>query len=288
MIPRGTLLIIGGAENKGDTIELVHEIKSGDFKHFAILQFLRIGRKKIEIITTGSSYQHEVKMMYEQAFNNIGFNNIGFIHIEDRDEASLPSYIERIEDANAIFFSGGDQSKLSKILGETPLVEAISKRYYEDKNFLVAGTSAGAMVMSKIMIIQGGSHEAMLKNDTKTSPGFGLLEYCIIDTHFLNRCRFGRLTHAVISHPGQLGVGLGEDTALIIKNGEDAECLGSGMVVIIDNSEIKQINIEEVEDECNVFVENLKVHLLIKGCRFNLKSRALANPAISVNKVMDN
>lgn len=288
MIPKGTLLIIGGAEDKGDNKALDIERKSGEFKHFEILKLLIKGNKIVEIITTGSEKQHEVKVKYQQTFNKIGFKNAGFIPIEDKNDAQESEYIQRIEKANAILFSGGDQFRLSTILGGTPLIDVISKRYYEDSDLVVAGTSAGAMVMSKIMISEGGTNEALLKNDMKTTSGFGFLEHCIVDTHFIKRGRFGRLAHAVIINPGQLGVGLGEDTALIVKNGKDAECFGSGMVVIIDGSEIGQTNISNVEDEYGVFVENLKVHLLVKGCRFNLKTRMLANPAINPRKKKGN
>jgi len=224
--------------------------------------------------------QQDVKSMYEQTFDRLGFKNTGFISIDGKKDARSSKYISRIEKANAIFFSGGDQFRLSTILGGTPFIDAVTKRYWKDKDVVVAGTSAGAMAMSQIMISEGRTNEALLKNDTRTTAGFGLLEHCIVDTHFIKRGRFGRLAHAILLNPGQLGVGLGEDSAMIIKNGNDAECLGSGMVVIIDGSELGQTNIAEVEDECSVFVENLRVHLLVKGCRFNLKTRKLADPAI--------
>ena len=284
MIPKGTLLIIGGAEDKGDENELDMERKNYEFKHLEILKLFLKGEDQVEIITTGSEIQEEVKKQYQQAFAKIGFKKIGYIPVEDKNDARLSKYIKRIDKADAIFFTGGDQFRLSTILGGTPIINVIVKRYHEDKNLVVAGTSAGAMVMSKIMISEGGTDEALLKNDIKTSSGFGFLEHCIVDTHFIKRGRFGRLAHAVIINPGQLGVGLGEDTALIVRNGKDAECLGSGMVVIIDGCQIEQTNIAEAEDEHAVFVENLKVHLLVKGCRFDLKSRTLQNPAINPRK----
>lgn len=281
MIPKGTLLIIGGGEDRGVNDAPDIEYKSSDFEQFEILEKFLQGKDKIEIITTGSEVKTEVKKMYQKTLNKLGFKNPGFIPVADKSEARLSKYIKRVENANAIFFSGGDQFRLSTILGGTPLIDVISKRYVEDENLVVAGTSAGAMVMSKIMISEGGNNEAMLKNDTITTSGFGLIEHCIIDTHFIKRGRFGRLAHSVIVNPAELGIGLGEDTALIVKNGKDAECLGSGMVVIIDGSEMGQTNIIDVEDKSGVFVENLKVHLLVKGCRFDLKTRELANPAIN-------
>lgn len=284
MIPKGTLLIIGGAEDKVDNIALSIEKKKREFKHFAILHLLLKGKKKVEIITTASMYQDKVKEIYQRTFDKIGFMNTGFIQINNKDEAVLSDYIKRVELADVVFFSGGDQLRLSNILGGTQLIDIIKKRYYEDESFVVAGTSAGAMVMSKIMIIGGGKQEVVFRNDLKIATGFGLLEHCIIDSHFIKRGRFGRLAHAVIINPGQLGIGLGDDTALIIKNGDDAECVGSGAVVIIDCTNMGQSNIaEEEQDECGVFVENLVVHLMVKGCRFNLKSRLIATPARNIS-----
>ena len=279
MIPKGTLLIIGGAVDQVGSRALAREKKNPDFKHFEILRLLLKGKKKVEVITTASKYPMEVKERYRQTFDKLGFENTGFISITKKAEADESEFLDRIEEADAIFFSGGNQSQLLKILGGTPFMDVIVKRYFEDENFVVAGTSAGAMVMSKIMIYGGGTQEVVFRNDLKITTGFGLLEHCIIDSHFIKRGRFGRLAHAVILNPGQLGIGLGDDTALLIKNGEDAECLGSGAVVIIDSANMGQSNIADEEDECGVFVENLKVHLLVKGCRFNLKSGMIANPA---------
>ncbi len=283
MKPKGTLMIIGGAEDKVDSQTLHIEKKNKEFIHFEILRLLINERKKIEIITTASLYQKDVISKYQRTFKKIGPENTGFLPIEHRNEAGLPKYLKRIEDADVVFFTGGDQSRLTTILGGTPLMELISKRYLDDENYVVAGTSAGAMVMSKIMIYGGGNNEVIFRKDLKTTTGFGLLEHCIIDTHFIKRGRFGRLAHAVMVHPDHLGIGLGDDTALLVKNGEDAKCLGSGTVVIIDNSSIGQSNIAVSEgDDCGVFVENLSVHLLVKDCHFNLRTRKIANPAIAL------
>jgi len=147
-----------------------------------------------------------------------------------------------------------------------------------DEGFIVAGTSAGAMVMSEIMICGGGTGEALLGADLHTASGLGLLSNCIIDTHFIKRGRFSRLAHAIVINPANLGIGLGEDTALIIHNGNEAECRGSGMVVLIDGANIEQTNISEAEEDSPVYVENLKVHLLTENCRVNLETRKMTAP----------
>lgn len=184
MIPKGTLLIIGGAEDKGDNQPPDMEFKSYAFEHFEILKLLLKGKKRIEVITTASETQEDVKKGYQQTFKKLGLTNTGFIPIENKANARLPKFIKRIEEADAIFFSGGDQFRLSTILGGTPILDVIAKRYTEDENLVVAGTSAGAMVMSEIMINEGGKNEALRKDDLKLVSGFGLLEHCIVDTHF--------------------------------------------------------------------------------------------------------
>src|SRR5215217_7074731 len=219
MKPKGQLVIIGGAEDKGDKSESPELANNNEEILRTVLPYNM--KRRTELITTGSKAQDEVKKKYQEAFKRVDSPNIGFIEIENVQDARNESYIKRIEKATAVFFTGGDQFRLSTILGGTPIVEIVRDRYEQDPDFLVAGTSAGAMVMSKIMISEGGKHEALLKGDVKTTSGFGLLDYCIVDTHFIKRGRFGRLAQAIITNPGQLGLGLGEDTALLIKNGSE-------------------------------------------------------------------
>jgi len=284
MYPKGKLLIIGGAEDKVDAPPDIID-QMNEFTRYEILRELLTTsqNRKIEIVTTGSEVPDEVKKMYQKVFHEMGYTNLGFLPITERNEARKKSYLARAEDAAVIFFSGGDQFRLSTILGGTPFVDIIKQRYQDDSEFVVAGTSAGAMTMSSVMISQGDLTEALIYRNLMTSAGFGLLPTCIIDTHFIKRGRFGRLAHAIIMNPGKLGIGLGEDTALIIKKGSEAECRGSGMVVIIDGRNIGQTNITTVKEGEAVYVENLKVHLLVKGCRFSINTRKLANPAIKNN-----
>lgn len=280
MYPKGKLLIIGGAEDKVDSPpEIIDQMN--EFTRYEILSELTTNsqNRKIEIVTTGSEVPDEVKAVYQKVFHEMGYKNLGFIHIEERNEARKKRYLNRIEAAGVVFFSGGDQFRLSTILGGTPLVDIIKHRYQDDSDFVVAGTSAGAMAMSTVMISQGELTEALIYRNLMTSAGFGLLPNSIIDTHFIKRGRFGRLAHAVIMNPSKLGIGLGEDTALIIKRGTEAECRGSGMVVIIDGRHIGQTNITTVKSGESVYVENLKVHLLVKGCRFSLKTRQVKAPS---------
>lgn len=279
MNAKGTILIIGGAEDRGDKEEKQQKRQdNGKYERFELLKELlpKNGKKeRIEIITTATDIPQEIGKTYQKAFNEIGYDDIGFIDIKDKIEARDPKFCQKVEKAHAVFFTGGDQFKLSTILGGTETMELIKEKYLHDKDFIVAGTSAGAMAIPKLMIYQGGKHEAMLKEDIQIASGLGMLDSCIVDTHFIRRGRFGRLAHAVVMNPETLGIGLGEDTALIIRNGSDAECRGSGMVVIIDGNEIHSTNITEIDNDDPIFVENLKVDILAKGNKFSIKDRKM-------------
>lgn len=279
MKPKGILFMIGGAESEGGT---EHEFldaggKNKEFQRYEILKEIlkKSKKRKIEIITTASNIQDEVKRHYEDSFREIDFPHPDFLEIKERRDCEREEYIERINKASAVFFTGGDQKKLAEILHGTPIEAAIKQQYFLKKDFLVAGTSAGAMAMSTIMISGGGREEALFNKDLDIEEGIGLIDNCIIDTHFIKRGRFSRLAHAVIKNREKLGIGLGEDTALVVKGGHLAYCRGSGMVVIIDGKKIKETNIDLVSETNPIYVENLKVHLLVKGCVFNLKTRRL-------------
>lgn len=274
--PKGTLMIIGGAESKEDETQLIMETESKDFIKFEILKHLLPEHKKhttMELVTTATSEPEEVADAYRRTFHTLGFENMNIMHIESREQAEDEEIIERINKAHTLMFSGGDQFKLTTILGGTKFIERIADKYCSDKTFTVAGTSAGAHAMAKIMIYEGSTLESILKGDVKTMSGLGLIDSCIMDTHFVKRGRFGRLASAVITNPTCVGIGLGEDTALIVKGTGHMKCIGSGMVTIIDGHDIKYTNINETESGEPLCVENLRVHLLCRGNEFDLFER---------------
>ena len=275
-IPKGNLLVIGGAEDKGKQSEARIAGRNKNFQHLEILQELlpkRHHKGNLEIITTASEIPAEVADMYKNAFDEIGFKDIGFINMGNIEDASNPEYVERIRDAYGVLFSGGDQFRLSTILGNSPVLETILERYFNDADFTVAGTSAGAMAAGTLMIFEGENNEALLKGTVKISSGLGFIDGCLIDTHFVKRGRFGRLSQAVVMNPTCIGIGLGEDTALIIRKGKEAECRGSGMVIIIDGKHVKHTNIAYAEDNTPLCIQNLIVHILCKGNKIMLDTR---------------
>jgi cyanophycinase len=274
-IPKGKLFLIGGAEDKDDG-ENEMEDKNKYFKRFEILNIIlpKKGKQQIEIVTTASTVPDEIEESYKDAFKKIGFNKVDFISIGNNQDANKPEFVERIQKAHAVLFSGGDQFRLSTILGETAVLSAIKEKYAADKNFIIAGTSAGAMVASKIMLTNGDEGgDALLKGNVEVSSGFGFIDHIVIDTHFHKRGRFGRLAQAVLVNPTCTGIGLCEDTALLIKKGREAECFGSGTITIIDPKPVMHTNIAYAEKDTPVCIQNLRVHILHKGNKFMLDTR---------------
>ena len=274
-IPKGRLILIGGAEDKGDPPEgKQYELKRK--RRLEILnELVPVGKQKggIEIITTASSVPVEINEMYEKAFHNLGFKQVSFISIGNHPDAHNPLFIERIQKAHAVLFSGGDQFRLSTILGNTDILEAVKSRYLSDPDFIVAGTSAGAMAATTLMMYEAENLETLVKENMKISSGLGFLDACIIDTHFTSRGRFGRLAQAVVMNPTCVGIGLSENTALIIKKGREAYCIGSGMVIIIDGKTVEHTNIAYADDDESLCIENLRVHILCEGNGYMLENR---------------
>ncbi len=279
MIPQGKLLIIGGHEYKGEIAgeNLTIHRKKESQTHFEILGTLisEIPRTHhiIEIIASASSIPKEMEALYIDSYKREGFTQVGIIKVENREDAHDPIAIKRIQGAHAVFFTGGDQNKLVSLIGETELLKTISRKYYSDKNFIVGGTSAGAMAIPETIIGGGLIREALYKGDIEIAKGFGLINGVVVDTHFIKRGRFARLAHAVVLNRSCLGIGLGEDTALIISEGNRAECIGSGMVILIDGNKISTTNIDVVNDSTAIVMENLSVSILAEGSCYLLKER---------------
>jgi cyanophycinase len=191
--------------------------------------------------------------------------------VNNETDSSNSDSIRRIKGAHAVFFTGGDQQKLIAILAKTELLATIKRKYFSDKHFIVGGTSAGAMVIPETCIANGTIREALFKNDITIVEGFGLIKNIIVDTHFVKRGRFARLAQAVTMHPNCLGIGLEENTAIIISQGYKIECIGSGMVTLIDGSKLTKTNINAVNDSTPIVMNNLKVSILAKGSKLHLK-----------------
>lgn len=278
MIPKGKLIPIGGAEDKGTDEETGFQRPQN--LHFFELQILSHVRNeinkteaRIEVITTASGIPEEVGENYLSAFAKIGDTNVGLMHIRDRDDVRDPAYIERIRKADGVMFSGGNQMRLTQVFGGSEILEILHDRYTNEEGFVIAGTSAGAMAMSSNMIYKGSGSEALIKGEVGMTTGLGFVRDIIIDSHFVKRGRFGRLATAVAGNPSQLGLGLGEDTGVLIVDGHILKTIGSGLVIIFDGHDIRYNNIADVAEHTPISIENMRVHVLAKGMSYDTRTR---------------
>lgn len=271
---KGTLIPIGGNEDKGHeakeryTLEYIDEgilsrvvKESGGFG------------AKIIIIPTASNIPIEVGENYIKAFNKLGCSDVHILDIRSRDDSEKSESITLIKSANCIMFSGGNQSKIIDKIGDTTLHKIMMDRYRDEEGFVIAGTSAGAMAMTSEMIAGGSSTEAFFKGTVTMRKGLGLAPRLIIDTHFIQRGRFGRQAEAMAKYPDILGIGLAEDTGLVIKKCVEFEVIGSGMIIIFDANNLSHNNEEILEEGTPMSMSNLVVHILSNGDRFNIKTR---------------
>ena len=282
--PKGKLIAIGGAEHKGSELE-VDGFQRINLNFFELGILRRVVEEaggtaaQIEVITTASMIPYEVGENYLNAFGKIGCTNIDLMHIRTRQDAMNPEFIGRIRQCDAVMFTGGNQLRLSATDGGTEFLSILKQRYI-DENFVIAGTSAGAMAMSNTMIYEGNAAKAHLKGEVKITTGLGFMSNVIIDSHFEKRGRFGRLAQAVASNPSCIGIGLGEDTGMLITEGNKMEAIGSGLVVIVDGHDILHSNIADIPDGNPISMENLKVHFCEKGNGYLVKERKFLPEAI--------
>jgi cyanophycinase len=276
-VPKGFLVSIGGAEDKGDR---PREQSNGqlDFLHTGILSevanLLQSQKGRIEIITTATSNPAESFANYKKAFTKLGCSYVGHMDIADRAHANSDEYVSRLNKCDGVMFSGGDQAKISAVLGGSELCRAIRHKYLTEP-FVIAGTSAGAAAMSTVMMNGGTEEKAYLKGEVELSVGFGFISDVIFDTHFDARGRFQRLAQAIALQPAILGVGLGEDTGVVVKKGNVLRCIGSGCVTIIDGREIEHNNIAYIDEGCPISVGCFQVYFLANSDQFDIEARRL-------------
>lgn len=271
MKSKGTLIPIGGNENKG--------IRVGEKFHTERIEKGILSRVVVEsggvdsliaVVPTASSIPDEVSQSYKDAFGKLGCKNIHIVDIRAREHSEKQENIDLISKAHCVMFSGGNQSEIiNKIKGTT--IHKILIDRYQNSSFVIAGTSAGAMCMSEEMITGGRHKEAFIKGAIGMSKGMGFLPNVVIDSHFIRRGRFGRLAEAVAKFPHLIGIGLAEDTGLVIKECNNVEVIGTGMVIIFDPGELEHNTEKYVKSGELMSVTNLKTHILAKGDLFNIE-----------------
>ncbi|HEX8526405.1 cyanophycinase [Allosphingosinicella sp.] len=257
---RGCLIIIGGGEDRdpaGDrTIlrEVARHVRGG----------------KLVLATVASRQPKGYFEDYARAFRDLDVGELVELYVEDRNEAGNRKKLSVLDDAAAIFFSGGDQLRITSQIGDTG-IEAKVRAIFE-RGGLIAGTSAGASVMSDTMLVKGTSSESHRIGDLHMAPGLGLIRDVIIDQHFAERGRFGRLIGAVAHNPRVLGLGIDEDTAAVVEE-ESFRVIGSGAVYVVDGSRVSHSNVAEARPERVLSMHDVTVHVLAAGDGFDLKQR---------------
>ncbi len=273
--PKGTLIPIGGNEDKGlETSEIytLEFIEDGILSH--VVREAGGPESKIVVVPTASSIPKEVSQNYRQAFEKLGCRKIEIADIRKRSTSENASMVKLFEEADAVMFSGGDQSNIVKYIKNTSVHKVLSERF-QNEPFVIAGTSAGAMAMSSEMIAGGSAQESLQKGAVLMRDGMGFIPELIIDTHFIRRGRFGRLAEAMAIHPHLLGIGLAEDTGLIIKNCNEFRVIGSGMVILFDPSQLTHNSHRILPEGTPISMSNLVVHILANNDFFTISNRKL-------------
>jgi cyanophycinase len=272
---KGVLIPIGGNEDKG----LYKEDRYGlDFISEGILSKVvqESGGKeaRILVITTASSVPDEVAANYTAAFTKLGCSSIKTLYIDSVEMAESEEVLNLLRWCDCLMFSGGNQSKITENIKDTKFHQLLFQRYREEP-FVIAGTSAGAMCMSAEMIAGGSSTESFFKGAVLMKKGLGLLPELIIDTHFIQRGRFGRTAEAVARFPKLWGVGLAEDTGFIIREGHKAEVIGSGMIILFDPHALTHNLIDQLKDGTPLTMTNLITHVLSAGDYIDLRTKEI-------------
>ena len=256
---RGALAIIGGAEDREGECVVLRE-------------FVRAAggvKAHIAVMTAATSMPKEAGEDYTRIFDRLGAESVEVVHTEHRDDAERESNIRKVEDATGIFFTGGDQSKIVDFIKDTSLDKAIHKRHGEGA--VVGGTSAGAAMMPDEMILGGASVSNPSVDAVTMGPGMGFLPGIIIDQHFAQRGRLGRLLAALVLQPAALGLGIDEDTAIVV-NGDEFRVIGQGAVTVVDESTSTHNNLDGLLKDEAIALCGVKLHILPHGYRFNLKT----------------
>lgn len=268
---RGWIVAIGGAENKENDRSILERfvLEAGG------------GQADVVVIPTASR-MHETGPRYEGLFKDIGVARVTVMDFDTRRDCQEPGRLERLEQASGIFFTGGNQLRLTTLLGGTPVAKLIRQR--NALGVTVGGTSAGASILSEHMIASGDEGSSVIAGGVRLAPGLGLTNRFIIDQHFRQRDRFGRLLAALAYNPFAVGIGLDEDTAAFIGPDEIVEVEGSGGVTIVDGAEVSYSSIHRAEEGQPVCMLGLRLHVLVAGATFNLATRSASAGTLNATR----
>lgn len=262
--PKGRLILIGGAEDRENEMLILREVAD------------RARGGRLAVITAASAEPSEMWAMYRRVFGKLGVKDVVHVSVDKRDDAYDEARIALLDKAKVIFFTGGDQVRITAQLGGAPMCDAIRAAY--DGGGTLAGTSAGTSCMSETMLVGGGSGEShKVGAGLQMAPGLGFLTNVIIDQHFAERGRIGRLLGAVAQNPRILGVGLDEDTAIVVEDGR-FRVFGAGAVYVIDAISESYTNVSEQEVEKAMSIFDVRLHIMSAGDTFDLATRRPRGP----------
>ncbi len=258
---RGYLVIIGGAEDKNGESNILKDVSN----------VISSNNGRLVVITTATENPEQAGTVYRTVFTRLGVKEIEVLNINTREDANQKVNIDAIMNSSGIFFTGGDQLRITSILGGTETFKALHDAFNAGASII--GTSAGASVMSSTMIVDGNNNDPARKCTLKMAPGLGLLEEAIIDQHFEQRGRIGRLLCGVAENPHILGIGIDEDTAIKVHPDRHFEVLGNNAVTIADGKSIKSSNVSELKPDEILAITDVTLHVLPKGYGFDMNER---------------
>ena len=257
---RGKLVAIGGGDIRGGDAPLLKEF----------LKLSKGPRAKIVVMTVATDEPAAAAAEYRAAFNRLGVDDVKVVDVSSRADTLKPESLEAVEQATGLFFTGGDQLHITSLVGGTEMQRLIFRRY--ERGLVVGGTSAGAAMMSNSMILGGASDENPKVGGVEIGPGMDLVIGAMIDTHFSQRGRYGRLLTAVAHYPQDLGLGIDEQTAMIVSRNE-FEVAGEGSVVVIDGGAMNYTSLPYTGKGDGLSLYGVRVHVLSAGARFDLSQR---------------
>jgi cyanophycinase len=267
--PKGMLIAIGGHEDKTPAPGTDPEAEyAPDTILRRFVSEVR-GKKRILVVPIASEDPKGAVKDYISIFESLQVERVEVFDLQSREECHSEEAMRMLEEANGFMFTGGDQLRLTAMLGGTPWLRRLKERYTHD-DIVIAGTSAGATAMSTPMIYQGRDNSGMLKDEIHVTTGLQLIHDVAIDTHFVARGRIIRMAQIIATNPGCIGLGLEEDTGVVITNGNELEVIGSGVVTIVDGQECSDTNIHRIKPGEPISIRNLRVHILCAGERYTL------------------
>jgi cyanophycinase len=272
--PKGMLLVVGGHENKGEEAE--RGSNQADNRNFAPEAILRRFCEELKgndplvlVLPIASTVPDEAAEDYLEVFPRLGIKRVQMLDIREREEANSEATLDLINEATGFYFTGGDQLRLTALLGGTKMLLRLKERYTYD-DILIAGTSAGAAALSTPMIYQGLNDAGFRKGEISITTGLQFMHDVAIDTHFIARGRIVRMAQIIATNPTCIGLGLEEDTAVFVRDGYDLEVVGSGLVTVLEGGEATGSNIHEIQPETPFTIRDLRLHFLSAGEKYRL------------------